>query len=86
MSWGIVKCVEIFHLFQLKYILGTRMTRTNLVAQVKTFIKNHGIVDDWVPGKKWISGFIRRHETFGQCAAKGMGRPSKQVSTTPFRQ
>lgn len=64
-------------------ILGARLTRKYLVSQVKAFIRNHGIVDDWVPGKKWISGFIRRHETFWQCAAKGKGRPPKQVSTTP---
>lgn len=80
------KMCWVLQLISTATILGARMTRKNLVLQVKAFIKNHGIVDDWVPGKKWISGFIRRHETFRQLAAKGTGRPSKQVSTTPFRQ
>lgn len=66
--------------------LGYRLTRKDLASQAEDFIKNHGISDDWIPGTKWINGFLNRHEKCRQLMSKKLLRKPKKVTRAPAKQ
>lgn len=47
---------------------GFPVTPSQVIDEARKYNIEHGIVDGWLPGKKWCYGFMKRQNISFRCA------------------